>query len=107
MMLTGDLNVLDVTWIVQFQVSDPVKLLFNIRDPRMTVRDIAEVAMRQVIGDSSVNEALTTRRIETNQEVQDKLQQILDRYDIGTKVQTVKLQDVNPTDEVKPSFNEV
>ena len=107
LMLTGDLNVLDVTWIVQFQVSDPVKLLFNIRDPRTTVRDIAEVAMRQVIGDSSVNEALTTRRIEINQEVQSKIQEILDSYDIGIKIETVKLQDVNPPDEVKPSFNEV
>ena len=107
MMLTGDLNVLDVTWIVQFQVSDPVKLLFRIRDPRSTIRDISEVVMRQVIGDSSVNEALTTRRDQINQEVQKKIQEVLDSYDIGVSIQTVKLQDVNPPDEVKPSFNEV
>lgn len=107
LMLTGDLNVLDVTWIVQFQVVDPVKLLFNVREPRTTIRDISEVAMRQVIGDSSVNEALTTRRVEINIEVQDKIQQILNSYNIGIRVETVKLQDVNPPDEVKPSFNEV
>lgn len=106
-MLTGDLNVLDVTWIVQFRIKDPVMLSFNIRDPRETVRDLSEAVMREVIGDSSVNEALTMRRIEINQEVQSKLQEILDSYESGIQMETVKLQDVNPSDEVKPSFNEV
>jgi len=67
LMLTGDLNVLDVTWIVQFRIEDPVKALFNIRERDKTVRDISEVVMRQIVGDSSVVEALTTRRIEINQ----------------------------------------
>ncbi len=107
LMLTGDLNVLVVEWIVQFKVKNPVKLLFNIRDPRDTVRNISEAVMRQVVGDNSVSEVLTTRRIEINQEVQDKLQEILDSYDSGIQIVTVKLQDVNPPDEVKPSFNEV
>jgi len=107
LMLTGDLNVLDVTWIVQFRIQDPVKLLFNVRDPQQTIQDISEVVMRRVIGDSSVTEALTIRRIEINQEVQDGVQEILDSYDSGIKIDTVKLQDVNPPDEVKPSFNEV
>jgi len=107
LMLTGDLNVVDVNWIVQFKLEDPVKALFNIRDIGVTVRDISEAVMRQVIGDSSVEEALTTRRIEINQEVQDKMQEILDSYNIGIRIVTVKLQDVNPPDEVKASFNEV
>jgi len=107
LMLTGDLNVLVVTWIVQFKIVDPVKLLFNIRDPRQTVRDMSETVMRQVIGDNSVFEALKIRRIEINQEVQKRLQQILDQYDSGIYIETVQLQDVNPPDEVKPSFNEV
>ena len=107
LMLTGDLNVLVVEWIVQFKVKDPVKLLFNIRDPRETKRSISEAVMRQAVGDASVTEALTTRRIEINQEMQDKLQEILDFYESGVQVVTVKLQDVNPPDEVKPSFNEV
>jgi len=107
LMLTGDLNVLVVEWIVQFKVKDPVKLLFNIRNPRTTIRSISEAVMRQVVGDNSVNEALTTRRVELNQEVQDKLQEVLDSYDSGIHIVTVKLQDVNPSDQVKPSFNEV
>ena len=107
LMLTGDLNVLVVEWIVQFKVKDPVKLLFNIRNPGGTVRNISEAVMRQVIGDNTVNEVLTTRRVEINNQVQDKLQEILNSYDSGVQIVTVKLQDVNPPDEVKPSFNEV
>lgn len=107
LMLTGDLNVLIVEWVVQFKIKDPVKLLFNIRNPRNTIRSISEAVMRQVVGDNTVNEVLTTRRVEINQEVQDKLQEILDLYNSGIQIVTVRLQDVNPPDEVKPSFNEV
>lgn len=107
LMLTGDLNVLVVEWITQFKIKDPVKLLFNIRAPQGTIRNISEAVMRQVVGDHSVNEVLTTRRVEVNQEVQDKMQEILDLYNSGVQIVTVKLQDVNPPDPVKPSFNEV
>ena len=107
LMLTGDLNVLVVEWIVQFKIKDPVMLLFNIRNPQRTVRNISEAVMRQVVGDYTVNEVLTTRRVEINIDVQDKLQEILDSYNSGVQIVTVKLQDVNPPDAVKPSFNEV
>ncbi len=107
LMLTGDLNVLEVTWIIQYRIKDPLKLLFNISDPRKVIGDASEVVMRQVIGDSSVTESLITRRIDINIEAQKKLQEILDSYDTGIHIETVKLQDVNPSDEVKPSFNEV
>jgi modulator of FtsH protease HflK len=107
LMLTGDLNVIVVEWIVQFQVNDPVKMLFRVRDPRDTIRSISESVMRQVVGDYSVNEVLTTRRVDINIAVQKKLQEILDSYDIGIQIVTVMLQDVNPPDPVKPSFNEV
>ncbi len=106
-MLTGDLNVIIVEWIVQYKIKDPTKLLFNIRDPRKTIRDLSESVMRQVVGDYSVSEVLTTRRIDINQGVQEKLQEILDSYESGIDVLTVKLQDVNPPDQVKRSFNEV
>lgn len=107
LMLTGDLNVLVVEWIVQFKIKDPVRFLFNVRDQRETIRSISEAVMRQVVGNNSVSEVLTTRRVEINQEVQDSLQEILDSYESGIQIVTVKLQDVNPSDEVKPSFNEV
>jgi len=107
LMLSGDLNSLVVEWIVQFQLQDPKKVLFNIRDPVSTVRAISEAVMRQVVGDYSVSEVLTTRRVEVNLEVQNKLQEILDSYESGIRIVTVKLQDVNPPDEVKPAFNEV
>jgi len=105
-MLTGDLNVIEVTWIVQFKIKDPIKLLFNIRTPQETIRDISESVMRQVIGDSTVTEALTTRRIAINLEVRDKFQKILDGYESGIEIELVELQDVNPPDAVKASFNE-
>jgi len=106
-MLTGDLNVIIVEWIVQYKIKDPTKLLFNIRNPRKTIRDVSESVMRQVVGDYSVSEVLTTRRLDINQSVQDKLQEILDNYESGIDILTVKLQDVNPPDQVKRSFNEV
>lgn len=107
LMLTGDFNVLEVTWVVQFKIKDPVKLLFNVREPRAIIRDISEAVMRQVIGDTSVTEGLTTRRMEIDSTVQAKLQEILDSYDAGIQIQSVILQDVNPPDAVKASFNEV
>jgi len=106
-MLTGDLNILDVTWIIQYKIKDPVNAVFSISNLRDTVRDVSETVMRQVIGDSSVSEGLTTRRIDINLEVQEKMQAILDYYKSGIQITTVKLQDVNPPDAVKPSFNAV
>jgi membrane protease subunit HflK len=107
LMLTGDVNVLDVTWVVQFRIKDPVKLLFNVREPRAIIRDIAESVMRQAIGDNSVTESLTTRRMAIDLEVQKQLQDILDSYDAGIQIQSIILQDINPPDAVKASFNEV
>ncbi|MFC1709987.1 FtsH protease activity modulator HflK [Candidatus Omnitrophota bacterium] len=107
LMLTGDLNILDVRWIVQFRVKDPVKLLFQIRSPRDTIMDISEVVMRRLVGDYRVDEVLTLKREEVDHLAQVELQKILDYYDSGIQIVTVKLQDVNPPDEVKPAFNEV
>jgi modulator of FtsH protease HflK len=105
--LTGDLNVADVEWIVQYQISDPQKYLFNAQDPRRNIRDVSEAIMRRVVGDRTVNEVLTTGRVEIAAEAQRLSQEVLDKYDLGIRVVTVKLQDVNPPDTVKPSFNEV
>ena len=107
LMLTGDLNVAVVEWIVQYRIVDPYKYLFKVRDVRKTIRDISEVVMRMVVGDRSVDEVLTIGRMEAATQAQKKLQEILNFYDTGIKIVTVKLKDVNPPDPVKPSFNEV
>ena len=107
LMLTGDLNVLDISWIVQFKIKDPVQLLFNIRSPKETVRDLSEAVMRQVIGDYSVTDALTRKKNEINQEVKLKLQQILDYYESGIQVTELELQEVLPPGPVARSFNDV
>jgi modulator of FtsH protease HflK len=107
LMLTGDLNILDVRWIVQFKVKDPVKLLFSTRNPLENVRDMSEVVMSRLCGDYMVDELLTTKREAIDHEAQMELQTLLDKYDTGIQVITVKLLDVNPPDKVKPAFNEV
>ena len=107
LMLTGDLNILDVRWIVQYRVSDPVKLLFKTRDPIGNVRAMSEVVMRRLCGDYTVDEVLTTKREEVAHQAQMGLQKLLDKYQTGIDVVTVKLLDVNPPDVVKPAFNEV
>lgn len=107
LMLTGDLNIADVEWIVQYKVVDPVKYLFQVRDARETFRDISEAVMRSVIGDRSVDEVLTSGRQEAEDQAIQSLQALCEQYDLGIDVQIVALQDVNPPDPVKPSFNEV
>jgi membrane protease subunit HflK len=106
-MLTGDLNVADVEWIVQFQIADPKAFLFNVRNVKRNVRDLSEAVMRQVVGDREVTEVLTYGRLDIEEMARELLQEILTEYQTGVQVVTVKLQDVNPPDEVKPSFNEV
>lgn len=107
LMLTGDLNCAEVEWIVQYRISDPVAYLFKVRNPEETFRNASEAVMRAVVGDRSVSEVLTFGREEVAAEARNQLQDLCDSYDIGIQVQVVVLQDVNPPDPVKDSFNEV
>ena len=107
LMLTGDLNVAVVDWITQYRVNDPYNYTFKVRDVDSTFRDMNEALMRTVIGDRSVTEILTTGRQEIASEVEVRLQAMCEQYEMGIKVEQIVLQDVNPPDEVKPSFNEV
>ncbi|MBH47053.1 MAG: FtsH protease activity modulator HflK [Halobacteriovorax sp.] len=107
LMLTGDLNVADVEWITQFQIAEPQKFLFNTRDPVQNIRDISEAVMRRVVGDRLVTDVLTVGRTEIANEAKQLTQEILNNYDMGVRVISIKLQDVNPPEPVKPSFNEV
>lgn len=107
LMLTGDLNVAVVEWTAQYRVRDPYLYLFKVRNVQKTFRDMNETVMREVVGDRSVNEVLTVGRQEIAGEVEQRLQTLCDQYENGIKVEQIVLQDVNPPDQVKPSFNEV
>lgn len=107
LMLTGDLNLAEVQWVVQFQISEPQKYLFNTKDPQQNIRDISESVMRRVVGDRAVSQVLTTGKAEIMVEATKLTQEILDQYDMGIQIVNITLQDVDPPDEVKASFNEV
>jgi membrane protease subunit HflK len=106
-MLTGDLNVAVVEWIVQYRVSDPYRFLFKVRGLEDTFRSLNEAVMRGVVGDRTVTEVLTVGRQEIETTAQQKLQVLCDQYETGITVAQVVLQDVNPPDAVKPSWDEV
>src|SRR5499427_3653358 len=108
LMLTGDLNVAEVAWIVQYRIADPVKFLFGNRNPTLALRDVAQIVMRSVVGDHTVTEVLTERRAEIADQVKAKMQELFNLYETGLRVETVKMQGVTPpSDEVKRAFNEV
>ncbi len=106
-MLTGDLNVAVVEWIVQYRIKDPSSFLFRVRDVPETFRYMSEAAMRQVVGDHSVDEVLTIGREAIALQAKAELQRLCELYGIGIEVQQLVLQDVNPPTSVKPAFNEV
>jgi len=106
-MLTGDLNVAVVEWIVQYKIRDPYKYLFKIRDATSTFRYMNEAIVRKIIGDNSVDEVITIGRARIAMEAKEDLQNLCDLYEIGIEVNQLILQDVNPPDQVKPAFNEV
>ncbi|MDG4474746.1 FtsH protease activity modulator HflK [Thiovibrio frasassiensis] len=106
LMLTSDRNVIDLEWIIQYKVQDPIFFAFKVKDVRQAVRDISEVALRRIVGNMTFDYVLSNREMlaaATQREVQDSL----DRYQAGVKIVTVQLQDVNPPEHVKPAFNEV
>ncbi|HSO22766.1 MAG TPA: FtsH protease activity modulator HflK [Chondromyces sp.] len=107
LMLTGDLNVAVVEWIAQYRVADPYKYLFRVRNITTTFRDMNEAVMRSVVGDRSVDEVITVGRLQIEDQMKLKLQELCDRYETGIVVDQIVLQNVNPPDPVKPSFNEV
>jgi len=107
LMLSGDLNMADVEWIVQYKISDPVAYSFNIRNAKKTLRDVSEAVTRVVVGDASIDEILTTGRADIEIDVKKKLQDKLRMYNTGLEVVLVQLQSSNPPEGVRPSFNAV
>jgi len=106
-MLTGDLNVAVVEWIVQYRVSDPYQYLFKVRNLTDTFRSMNEAVMREVVGDRTVTEVLTIGRQGIETRVEARLRELTQQYEMGITIEQVVLQDVNPPDPVKPSWDEV
>lgn len=106
LMLTGDLNVALVPWLVQFRIADPVKYLFNVHEPQRLLNDLAEASMRLVVGDRSVDEVII-KRDEIAGACQELLQKELDIAETGIQIKTIEMQKTNVPGPVQPSFNEV
>lgn len=107
LMLTGDANIVELDFIVQFRIKDAPQYLFNVRDQENTIRMASEAAMRQVIGSHTIDDVLTEKKYEVQENVREILQNILDSYEIGVNVIAVQLQDVHPPENVMPAFKDV
>jgi membrane protease subunit HflK len=106
-MVTGDLNAALVEWVVQYRINEPKKYLFDVRDPAQSLRDLSEAAMREVIGDRTVDEVITVGRQEIEIAALSRLQELVGKYQLGVVVDQVQLKNVNPPQAVQASFNEV
>jgi membrane protease subunit HflK len=107
LMLTGDLNIIQVEWVVQYRIADPIKFLYGMREPTSTLRDLSESVMRRVVGNRIGSDVLTVGRVEIANTAREEIQSAMDTYDNGIYVLTVELQDVVPPPRVQPAFNEV
>jgi len=107
LMLSGDLNIIDVEWVVQYRIADPMKFLYSMREATGTLRDISESVMRRAVGNRLGSEVLTTARVEISDTVREETQKAMNLYETGIQVVTVELQDVVPPQAVQPAFNEV
>ncbi|MGD9503631.1 MAG: FtsH protease activity modulator HflK [Syntrophobacteraceae bacterium] len=106
-MLSGDLNVVDLQWTVQYKVQDPVLYLFHVEDVEATLDDISESVVRRIVGNRYSDEVLTVGRASIADFARKEMQDILDQYATGLQIVTVKLQNANPPEAVKAAFNEV
>lgn len=106
-MLTGDLNMALVEWVVQYRIASARDFLFNVFEPEWTLRDAGETVMREVVGDRTIDEVLTIGRQEIEVEVLARLQKLCEKYGLGLQVTQVQLQNVQPPKLVQASFNEV
>ncbi|MFM1561268.1 MAG: FtsH protease activity modulator HflK [Roseibacillus sp.] len=106
-MVTGDLNAARVEWVVQYRIDKPKQYLFNVRNADDTLRDASESVMREVVGDRTVDEVITIGRQEIEAESLEKLQILVNKYEMGISIDQVQLKNVKPPEPVELSFNEV
>ena len=107
LMLTGDENIIEIHFNVQWQIDDPYLYLFNVDDPDTTVKNVAEAAMREIIGQTQFEYALTAGRAEIESRSKELIQRILDNYKAGVIVTQVALLSVDPPADVVASFRDV
>jgi membrane protease subunit HflK len=110
LMLTGDEQIIDAQIIVQYQVKDPEKFLFNVKgleSPQGALMDAAEVALRQVVGKRPIDDVLIGEKLQIEIDIRELLQKIIDKYDSGVGIKEVKLQTVRPPKEVAAAFSDV
>lgn len=107
LMVTGDLNSALVEWILQYRIVRPTEFLFNVRGPGETLRDVSESIMREVVGDRTVDEVITIGRQGIEAEALSKMQDLVNKYELGLTIDQVQLKDVNPPQPVQSSFDEV
>ena len=105
--LTGDLKIAEVKWVVQYKINDAKEYLFNVKNVENTIADVAEAAMQLMIGDRSFIEVLQQERVVIGDEARKYMQNLLNEYEAGISVQLVQLQGVVPPEPVADSFNEV
>jgi membrane protease subunit HflK len=107
LMLTADENIVDVNFVVYWRIQDPLNYLFNIQNPEITVKDVAESAMREVVGQSKLQPILTSARQRTEEAVQKLMQGVLDHYAAGVRIDQVRLQKIDPPAQVIAAFRDV
>jgi membrane protease subunit HflK len=107
LMLSGDLNVVDLQWTVQYKIGDPKDFLFQVKDVDSAIRDMSESVMRRVVGNRLFDFVLTVGRAEIADRVKVEMQKVLDSYRTGIQVVNVKMQNVTPPGPVEAAFNEV
>lgn len=107
LVLTGDKNIVDLSYSVRWTISNPADYLFQIENPQGTVRSTAEAAMREVVANITLDDALTRGRSTIEANVQRRMQEILDEYHSGVRIQGVALKQVAPPSSVNPAFKQV
>jgi membrane protease subunit HflK len=107
-MLTGDLNILDVEWVIQYRIDEPRNWLFNVENKHKTIRDISQSVMNRLVGDRAILDVIGSERSNIEDQAQQQMEQIYDSYGLGITVTTVKLRNVvPPKGEVQDAFEDV
>ena len=107
LMLTGDQNIIDIDYQVQWRIKNAAEFLFNIRNPEETVKLASESAIREIVGQNTLEDALAKQRQQVESKTHEVLQKILDSYGAGVFIDSVKMQKVEPPNQVIDAFNDV